>query len=440
MTLSVCLSGAMVFKIYTSFESYNKFRIQVVLGNEVILFAEDVQEKKYSNKNFKQLQEFREKLEPENRKLLLSDYIQSYSEKNKFLTNKKLARFIANENHFKQFVFQGTEHILKEIQYYGVITLAILFLTALFIYQFVNWQIIKPILNLNNKMIDFLNEKYTYQFIVPKNDEIGRLQSTFNSLAQQTLTNIDQLKELDRAKSEFLSIASHELRTPLTSIKGSLGLLHQGIAGPLAEPVSQLVSIANEETDRLIRLINDILDLTKIEAKKLELKKEWTPLEDLITKTFRSLEGFCAQSQVTLHFKHEAPYLINVDRDRFQQILTNLLSNAIKYSPSQGRVEVFVHRSENGKLQINVQDEGKGIAPQDQQIIFEQFRQATSPQNPLVKGTGLGLAIAKALTEQHEGEIGVDSTVGFGSTFYFTIKDWKLDMTDSKVKIKIMAA
>ena len=283
-------------------------------------------------------------------------------------------------------------------------------------------------------MIDFLNEKYTYQFIVPKNNEMGNLQSTFNSLAQQVLSNIEELKELDKAKSEFLSIASHELRTPLTSIKGSLTLLQQGVAGPLNDEVKNLVNIANVESERLIRLINDILDLTKIEARKLPLKEDWHSLGELTQKTMESLNGLCESAKVDLEYKPDAPYLIHMDFDRIQQVFTNLLSNAIKHSPENSKVYLLVERHENGHLKLSVKDEGPGIAPEDQELIFQQFRQATSEENPLVKGTGLGLAIAKALVEQHKGEIGVESKPGEGSTFYFTLPNWKLDMSDSEIK------
>ncbi|MCB0390502.1 MAG: HAMP domain-containing histidine kinase, partial [Bdellovibrionales bacterium] len=288
----------------------------------------------------------------------------------------------------------------------------------------------------NKKMIDFLNEKYTYQFMVPKNNEMGNLQSTFNSLAQQVLLNIDELKELDHAKSEFLSIASHELRTPLTSIKGSLSLLQQGVAGPLPEEVKNLVNIANVESERLIRLINDILDLTKIEARKLPLKEKWHSLDKLVNTTFASLIGFSEAAHVTLEFKLDAPYLIFMDFDRIQQVFTNLLSNAIKHSPEKGIVTLSAMRSENGHIRIEIKDRGPGIDPEDQELIFQQFRQITSEENPLVKGTGLGLAIAKALVEQHKGAIGVESKPGEGSTFYFTLPNWKLDMSDSSIKVK----
>ncbi len=421
---------------YTAIEKIFQYRSQMMLGKEIISNAEKALKIRHSSETFKIFQSYREQLNSEKRKQLFSEYIKAYDEKNKFIARKKLDRFKRGEINYRAHIDEEMGFLEQEFKYYGSITLSIFLATVFGFYIFAKRNLLNPIVNLNKKMIDFLNEKYTYQFIVPQNNEVGRLQSTFNSLAQQTLANIEKLKELDRAKSEFLSIASHELRTPLTSIKGSLGLLKQGIAGPLAEPVKKLVDIANEETDRLIRLINDILDLTKMEAKKLTLNQNWYSLDEVVNRTFNSLSGLSATAHISLHYKKEVPYLVNVDFDRIQQVLTNLLSNAIKFSPVNGQVTLSVNIQDNGKLRVCVNDQGNGIAPEDQELIFQQFRQATSDKKPLVKGTGLGLAIAKALVEEHKGEIGVESLVGKGSTFYFTLPKWKLDMSDSTIKMR----
>lgn len=284
-----------------------------------------------------------------------------------------------------------------------------------------------PLQTLSRRMNDFLNDRYTYQFSVPAPTEIGHLQATFNSLAQRVLRNMEDLTSLDHAKSEFLNIASHELRTPLTSIKGSLSLLKSGVTGPVNEMGANLLGIAQTETDRLIRLINELLDLAKIEAGKFTVTPEWKPIKGLADRTFASLEGLAQTANVQLYMHPLPPVTAYFDQDCIQQVLTNLLSNAIKFSPKGARVELKVDVTDKQALQFLVIDHGRGIAPEDQDLIFQKFRQATSVKNPLVKGTGLGLAIAKALVEQHQGDIGVKSSPGQGSTFYFSLPQWKYD-------------
>jgi signal transduction histidine kinase len=292
--------------------------------------------------------------------------------------------------------------------------------------------VFSPLKDLSQKMVDFLNQKYTYQFSVPESNEVGDLQGTFNAMAQRVLTNMEELKSLDQAKSEFLSIASHELRTPLTSIKGSLSLLRSGIVGQMNEAAENLMNIALTETDRLIRLINDLLDLAKIEARKFPLSLNWTSLSSLVDSTFLSLQGLTRTAGVELVADSLPPVEVYMDSDRIKQVLTNLLSNAVKFSPKGSHISLTSYTDDKGLLWIEITDQGKGIAPEDQELIFQKFRQATSPQNPLVKGTGLGLAIAKGLIEEHGGEIGVRSTVGHGATFFFSLPKWKFTKAEAK--------
>lgn len=286
-------------------------------------------------------------------------------------------------------------------------------------------KIFDPLMDIQIKMLDFLNGQYSYKFETPTEDEMGRLQTTFNSMAQEVLTNMNELKALDEAKSDFLNIASHELRTPMTSIKGSLGLITAGALGNLSEDVMGLMKIAESETDRLIRLTNDILDMAKIEARKMPLNLSWFDLRQLLEKTVDGLVGFSTAAQVEIKIHDFKSIVAFGDQDRIQQVITNLLSNAIKFSPPKKSIEIIVKAEPDKHLVINVQDHGKGMSPQQKSVLFQKFRQATSPDNPLVKGTGLGLAIAKALVEEHHGIIGVESKPNEGSTFFFSLPEWK---------------
>ncbi len=330
-----------------------------------------------------------------------------------------------SEKEYRQYLRPLTRYFLKRARFYGALALGstLFFSFGLMIYVLV--YLFKPIHQLSTRMEEFVQNEYSYEFAVPEPNEIGELQNAFDQMAQEVLNQIEELKALDKAKSDFLNIASHELRTPLTSIKGSLALLNGGIMGKISQGAQNLMSIALEETDRLIRLINELLDLAKIEARQFPLHQEWVSSKDLISKTFQGLNGLCQAAQVRLECEEATNFELYIDCDRIQQVLTNLLSNAVKYSPEGQAVTVRFAPTETDHICVEIQDKGRGIAPEDQAIIFEKFRQASSPQNPLVKGTGLGLAIAKTLVEQHGGMIGVRSRPGEGSTFYFTLPKWR---------------
>lgn len=298
-------------------------------------------------------------------------------------------------------------------------------LCVLFLMSFIRSKVFRQIDHLSSRMMDFLVDRYSFQFTEPEQNEFGNLQKTFNALAQRSINNMEELRLLDQAKSEFVSIASHELRTPMTSIKGSLSLLSSGVMGEIESGSLKLLKIAEVETDRLIRLINDLLDLAKIEAKQLPLQCEWRPWKDVTEKTIESLLGFAHQGKVSLVCEPSGTTEVFIDSDRIQQVLTNLISNAVKFSPEHGVVRIRSKVDYKNHLMIEIEDEGPGISEQDQALIFQKFRQGTSSERPLVKGTGLGLAIAKALVEEHGGSIGVRAELGHGSTFYFTIPQWR---------------
>jgi signal transduction histidine kinase len=396
------------------------------LSYDLELVLKNLSEKRYDETLYSELKIQRATLAPPHRADAMSDVIQAYAEKSPALLKRRVDHFLKNENEFRSYTRNMMAHTEKEIAYFAILASGSLLLLFFLSIYYVQHSVFKPMRGLSRKMTDFLNNKYSYQFSVPAQNEVGHLQAKFNALAQQVLANMDELKTLDRAKTEFLSIASHELRTPLTSIKGSLCLLQTGVTGPVNESTKNLINIAETETDRLIRLINDILDLAKIEAGRLPLEKSWHGVLPLFQETLNSLGGLATAAGVELALNSISPNIdLEMDCDRIQQVLTNLISNAIKFSPRGSRVDLKAELEPHGIVRITVSDQGKGIAPDDLERIFEKFSQATSPDNPLVKGTGLGLAIARAIVEEHGGEIGVQSVVGKGSQFYFTIPNWK---------------
>ena len=253
--------------------------------------------------------------------------------------------------------------------------------------------------------------------VFPINNEKGELVRVCG-----VARDINDRKEAERRVSEFYSTVSHELRSPLTSIRGSLGLIENGIVGDVSEQALTFVTIARTESDRLIRLINNILDLRKIEAGKLELKLSEVVIDELVLDTVTAMQGFAAEAQVELASPAVEPVLMTIDKDLISQVLTNLLSNAIKFSPAAGKVWMTALASEdNVRMRFEVNDEGPGIPPSQAHKLFGKFQQLDSSDTRSKGGTGLGLAIAKAIVEQHHGHIGVDSTEGQGSTFWFDL-------------------
>jgi PAS domain S-box-containing protein len=229
--------------------------------------------------------------------------------------------------------------------------------------------------------------------------------------------DITEKKEVERRVSEFYSTVSHELRTPLTSIRAALGLIEGGLTGEIPEETLEYTRIARENSDRLIRLINDILDIRKLEANKLELKIAKLRPEDIVNQTVTSLKAFADERAVGLFVHANNKHLVLADPDRLTQILTNLVSNAIKYTAKGKAVNVQVSDGDSSVI-IKVVDQGPGISSDNMPDLFGPFQQLSCIENEVNTGSGLGLAISKALVEKQGGRIGVESTPGEGAAFW----------------------
>lgn len=227
--------------------------------------------------------------------------------------------------------------------------------------------------------------------------------------------------EAARAKSEFVSTVSHELRTPMTSIKGYADLLLMGAAGELSDEQNRFVDIICTNADRLSGLVNDLLDISRIEAGRIELELDELQVGDVVEQVVDMLKGHARDQGLTL--KAELPpHLPCVwgDEDRVAQILTNLIGNAIQYTPDGGRITVSASEKDD-MLEVCVSDTGIGISKKDQAKIFERFFRADSPEVRDQTGTGLGLSITSSLVQMHGGSMWVESELGEGSTFAFTL-------------------
>jgi PAS domain S-box-containing protein len=259
--------------------------------------------------------------------------------------------------------------------------------------------------------------------VSPLKDEGGRVIGFLHIVKDITEKNRYErrLKELDRMKSDFVSSVSHELRTPLTAIKGSVDNMVDGILGPVTEKQARYLARINANADRLARLISDLLDLSKIEAGRIELKPAVVEVSSIINEVADSLRGIAADKLIRIENNGAEPIQVWADRDKVIQILTNLIGNAVKFTPPHGRVAIAAHEREDGWVKIAVEDNGPGIPADEAGKIFDKFYQAQQPNKVNVKGTGLGLAISKSLVELHGGSIGYQRGTDGGSVFSFTL-------------------
>ncbi|MDQ6733632.1 MAG: cell wall metabolism sensor histidine kinase WalK, partial [Nitrospirota bacterium] len=230
-----------------------------------------------------------------------------------------------------------------------------------------------------------------------------------------------KLQELDRLKSVFVSIVSHELRTPMTSIKGYIENMLDGLTGALSDRQAHYLGRVKYNVERLTRMINDLLDLSRIEAGRVELALAPLSIAEVMSEIVESLQPIGQAKSISIQRRHQGgPVQISADRDKLHQILTNLIQNAAKFTASGGQIRVETKTMEGGVVQFCVSDTGCGISPQEQAKIFERFYRGETIQVDQ-RGAGLGLAITKSLVEMHGGRIWVESILGKGSRFYFTM-------------------
>lgn len=320
--------------------------------------------------------------------------------------------------------------------------------------DFVNKPIVGP--ELVTRIINRLERLKLRQRIAQKHiDTVDSKQriSLFNSGAEKIFgyTAPEMLKQVERMKDEFVSVVSHELRTPLTSIHGSLRMLSSSLIQPESEQGKRLVQIATDSCDRLVRLINDILDIERIESGRVTMKKQTCNVTDLIAKAVNVMQPLADRAGVTISVSSLSVQLW-ADADRIVQTLTNLLSNAIKFSPSGSTIWLSAEikagedrekttptpstlftppaleaappappAANTKEILFTVKDQGRGIPADKLGTIFERFQQVDSTDSRNHDGTGLGLAICRSIVQQHGGRIWVETDLGEGSTFYFTL-------------------
>jgi len=247
-------------------------------------------------------------------------------------------------------------------------------------------------------------------------DEQGNIQGIVT-----LLQDVTRFKDLDRMKSEFIATVSHELRTPLTSLSMGIDILSQGVVGAVNQRQRELLAAAKDDSERLRKLVRDLLDLSKLESGKYEMKKEFVDFRRLVAEAIRPLRLLFEEKQIQLKFDvpERLPALF-ADSHQLIWVVTNLLSNALRFTDTGGSVHLIAEEEED-RLLVTVSDTGHGIPREHQETVFDKFVQVKNPTETTPGSVGLGLAIAREVVEAHGGRIWLESTVGVGSTFYFTL-------------------
>ena len=232
--------------------------------------------------------------------------------------------------------------------------------------------------------------------------------------------DVSERRRLEKMKDEFISTVSHELRTPLTSLRASLGLISSGSLDKRPEKQRQMVEMAIGNCDRLVRLVNDILDFDSVERGRLPLHRQPVEAVDLLRRAADVAHTTAAQ--VRINFRIEAPpALVLADQDRILQVLNELVSNAIKFSPPDTIIRLVAQPTGPNEVRFMVEDQGRGIPPEKLERIFDRFQQGDASDSRALGGTGLGLALCRSIVEQHGGRIWAESSPGQGSRFVFTL-------------------
>jgi len=291
---------------------------------------------------------------------------------------------------------------------------------ALLLGYALSWSLIAPVQRMDVQFQQIAQGDFSQRVAVPNRDELGTLAANLNRTTEELGRLYQQLEAASRHKSQFLASMSHELRTPLNAILGYTELIIDDIYGAVPDKIRDVLERVQQSGKHLLGLINAVLDLSKIEAGRLTLSLADYSMQEVVQTVFAAVESLAAEKRLALNIS-VPPDLPpgRGDEQRLSQVLLNLVGNAIKFTDA-GEVSIQVTATD-GVFTVAVSDTGPGIAEADQQKIFEEFQQADSSSTRKQGGTGLGLAITKKIIEMHGGRIWVESRLGKGSTFWFTL-------------------
>ncbi len=317
---------------------------------------------------------------------------------------------------------------VSQIQLYLIGVSALVLVIIIFVIVFISNNITKPVKALTQAAQEF-GKGHFKKVSITRNDELGLFAKTFNTMAENIQASqhaleeeLEKTKELDRQKSEFLSIAAHQLRTPMAGIRWVSQMLYDGDMGTMTDEQKHHLGNALENINRMISLINDLLDITKIEEQRFKYKFVVTDLVKLCRDQVEALSELAKGGSVTVHVIHEpaGEILAEIDVEKLSLAINNLIDNAIKYSPKGGVVEIGVMKH-GSIVHCYVKDHGLGIPKSSQTEVFTKFFRAPNVLKVITEGSGLGLFLVKDIITKHEGKIWFESVEGTGTTFFFDL-------------------
>lgn len=308
----------------------------------------------------------------------------------------------------------------NEMIFTSLISFTAVIVFAIFLALYFARKLTHPLIELTKGAESIAAGNLSQRVDLKTGDEAEELANTFNQMAEKLQKQIEELKELDRMKSEFLSITSHELRTPITPIKAQLELLLGKYFGQINKKQEYSLKMILRNARRLDLLISDILEVSRLGVKRIKLDLKSIQLNVLILNTIENMGSLIHKKQLKVSTKLTRLPKIMIDRERIGEVITNLLENAIKFTPNKGKIMVGTEKKKNNII-IKISDTGIGIAKENLKKIFEPFVQLEPSATRKYGGTGLGLSICKGIVGLHNGKIWAESTLGKGSTFYFSL-------------------
>jgi len=314
--------------------------------------------------------------------------------------------------------------VILPIQYkflgISILIIVLVFIVFLIVGYFISRIITKPIRELTFATDRLRNKDFKARVNIHSGDEVEELGDSFNKTAE-ILENLDKEKnQIDKAKTEFLSITSHELRSPMTPMKAQLQMVLGDYFGKLNKEQKDSLQIVLNNTERLDKIIVDFLEISRIEAARLKFNFVRTDLNSTVNLVIDEMKNFMSEKKIRIENHSEKLPIIECDPDRVSQVLRNLINNAIKFTPENGKVEVSA-KLHSGMILFSVKDSGIGIPEKDQRRLFEPFYQVDNMYQHKSGGTGLGLSICRGIVESQGGKIWLNSQPGRGTIFYFTL-------------------
>jgi signal transduction histidine kinase len=317
---------------------------------------------------------------------------------------------------YRERILNNSQNVKIYNLYLGILFILI----SLFFAQFIVKIISEPIRELIILSRELMKGNYKVRANIKTMDEIEELGGVFNKTLEQ-LEKVDlERNQIDKAKTEFMSITSHELRSPMTPMKAQLQMVLGNYFGRLNNAQKESLKIVLNNTERLDKIIVDFLEISRIEAARLKFNFVSADLTKTVQAVVEEMKGFMPEKKIKIETYIEKIPVIECDPDRVSQVLRNLINNAIKFTPENGKIEVSA-KSYSGMILFSVKDSGIGIAEKDQRRLFEPFYQVENMYQHKSGGTGLGLAICKGIVESQNGKIWISSHLGRGTVFYFTV-------------------